>query len=102
MNASETLHTRDLAQRLSEAEATIEALLSGQIDAVVDSKSKTPVLLSKAQEALRESEERYRQIVETTSDGILKVDVAARIVFVNGRFAEMLGYVPHEMVGTSV
>jgi hypothetical protein len=29
MDASEALHTRDLAQRLSEAEATIKALLSG-------------------------------------------------------------------------
>ncbi len=31
MNASEALHTRDLAQRLSEAAATIKALLSGEI-----------------------------------------------------------------------
>src|SRR5688572_5346595 len=30
MTASEELHTRDLAQRLSDAEATIEVLLSGQ------------------------------------------------------------------------
>jgi hypothetical protein len=56
MNAGEMPHEQELSQRLSEAEATIEALLSGQIDAVVDSKSQTPVLLSKAQEALRESE----------------------------------------------
>jgi hypothetical protein len=40
--------TLDLAQRLAEAEATIEALLSGQIDAVVDSGSTTPVMLAKA------------------------------------------------------
>jgi hypothetical protein len=56
MIAAEALRTQDLAQRLAEAEEVIEALLSGQIDAVVDSKSQTPVLLSKAQEALRESE----------------------------------------------
>jgi PAS domain S-box-containing protein len=102
MNASKVLHTRDLAQRLSEAEATIEALLSGQIDAVVDSRSKTPVLLSKAQDALRASEEQYRQIVETTTDGIVKVDGLARIVFANRRFADMLGYEPREMIGVSI
>jgi PAS domain S-box-containing protein len=102
MNATEVPHGRDLERRLSEAEATIEALLSGQIDAVVDSKSKTPVLLSKAQAALRESEERYRQIVEATSDGIIKIDGAARIVFVNRRFAEMLGYQPGELIGMDV
>src|SRR5260221_6967634 len=73
MNATETLqHGRDFARRLFEADATIEALLSGQIDAVVDSKSHTPVLLAKAQEALRESEQEYRQIVEATTDGIIQ------------------------------
>jgi PAS domain S-box-containing protein len=102
MNASELLHTQDLKRRLGEAQATIEALLSGQIDAVVDPKSQTPVLLSAAQRALHESEERYRQIVEATTDGILKIDHAASIVFVNGRFAQMLGYEPREMVGVSV
>jgi len=92
----------DLAQRLAEAEATIQALMSGQIDAVVDSTSRTPVLLAKAQEALRESEERYRQIVEVTTDGIITIDRGARIVFANRRFAEMLGYEPGELISTSV
>ena len=49
MNVAERARTRELERRLLEAEATIAALLSGQIDAVVDSKSKTPVLLAKAQ-----------------------------------------------------
>jgi two-component system cell cycle sensor histidine kinase/response regulator CckA len=92
---------RDLAQRLAEAEATIEALLSGQIDAVVDSKSKTPVLLSKAQEALRASEERYRRIVETANEGIWTIDTDEKITFVNPRLAEMLGYPADEMLGRS-
>ncbi|MEO8451771.1 MAG: PAS domain S-box protein, partial [Gemmatimonadota bacterium] len=55
-----------------------------------------------AGEALRRSEEQYRQIVEATSDGILKTDLAAHLVFVNQRLAEMLGYEPREMVGASV
>jgi PAS domain S-box-containing protein len=93
---------RSLVQQLYEARATIAALLSGQIDAVVDSRSATPILLSAAQEALRQSEEQYRQIVEATTDGILKLDAAERIVFVNGRFAEMLGYQPIQMLGMSV
>ena len=61
MNASEAMHTRDLAQRLSEAEATIKPLLSGEIDAVVDSRTSAPLLLSKAQDALRESVERLKE-----------------------------------------
>ena len=101
MNATKARQTQDLAQRLAEAEATIEALLSGQIDAVVDSKSQTPVLLSKAQEALRESEERYRRIVETANEGIWTIDTEEKITFVNPRLAEMLGYPPDKMLGRS-
>jgi PAS domain S-box-containing protein len=50
---------------------------------------------------LIESEERYRQIVESTSDGIVKVDISARIVFANQRFAHMLGYPMSELLGKS-
>ena len=64
MTAGTLLDTRDLARRLAEAEATIEALLSGQIDAVVDAKSHTPVLLAQAQEELRRSQKRLRDIID--------------------------------------
>jgi len=43
MNVSEERHTRDLAQQLAESNATIDALLSGQIDAVVDASNGTTV-----------------------------------------------------------
>jgi two-component system cell cycle sensor histidine kinase/response regulator CckA len=91
----------DLAQRLAEAEATIEALLSNQIDAVVDPKSSTPVLLSKAQEALRQSEERYRRIVETTREGVWMIDAAHKTTFMNQRMAEMLGCGSGSCLGSS-
>jgi PAS domain S-box-containing protein len=88
-----------LTQRLSEAEATIEALISGQIDAVVDTRTKGPVLLSKAQDALRASEERYRQIVETANEGIWTIDANSITTFMNGRMAGMLGYTQDEVIG---
>ena len=91
--------TRSLAERLSEAEATIAALLSDQIDAVVDARTQTPLLLSKAQDALRESEERYRRIVETSNEGIWTVDRAGTITFVNARLAGMLGHSVEELIG---
>jgi two-component system cell cycle sensor histidine kinase/response regulator CckA len=90
---------QDLKRRLAEAEATIRALVSGQVDAVVDAESKTPVLLSKAQEALRLSEERYRGIVEIASEGIWMIDERAITTFVNGELARMLGYSVDEMIG---
>jgi PAS domain S-box-containing protein len=102
MKAAELLNRRNLEHRLAEAEATIEALLTGQIDAVVDAKSRTPVLLSRAQEALRESEERYRRIVETANEGIGVLDAQLELTFVNGRLAQLLGYPVHELLGKSL
>ncbi len=74
LKASEERHVRDLERRLSEAESTIEALLSGQIDAVVDATNGTPVLLAKAQEALKQSEERFRFVLEAAGVGIWDLD----------------------------
>jgi two-component system, chemotaxis family, CheB/CheR fusion protein len=52
-----------------------------------------------AEDALRESEERYRGIVETASEGIWTTDPDGRLLFVNERTAEMLGYAPGELIG---
>jgi PAS domain S-box-containing protein len=49
--------------------------------------------------ALRESEESYRRIVETSLEGIWSVDAEARTTYVNPRFAEMLGYSVDEILG---
>ncbi|MBA4417311.1 MAG: hypothetical protein C0392_05310 [Syntrophus sp. (in: bacteria)] len=49
--------------------------------------------------ALRNSEERYRTLVETAREGVWVVDTHANTVYVNSKMAEMLGYAPHEMNG---
>ncbi|MDB4970822.1 MAG: sensory box histidine kinase/response regulator [Myxococcales bacterium] len=94
-----TSRERELKRQLLEAQSMVAALLSGQIDAVVDLKSKTPMLLSKAQSALCASEERYRRIVETTNEGIWTVDLESNITFVNERLAQILGYSLESMLG---
>jgi two-component system cell cycle sensor histidine kinase/response regulator CckA len=90
---------RDVEQRLSEALATIDALISGQVDAVLDAEGKSPLLLTRAQETLRQSEERYRRIVETTHEGIATLDPKGRITFVNRRLTEMFQYPEQKMHG---
>jgi PAS domain S-box-containing protein len=51
------------------------------------------------EEALRESEIKYRNIVETANEGIWVSDAEARTTFVNKKMAEMLGYSPEEIIG---
>jgi len=51
------------------------------------------------EEALRESEEKYRNIVETANEGIWIFDSDIKVTYANNKIAEMLGYVPEEMIG---
>ncbi|MCL5278437.1 MAG: PAS domain S-box protein [Planctomycetes bacterium] len=41
---------------------------------------------------LRESEEKYRSIVETATEAIVMVDAEARFIFVNDRWSDIFGY----------
>jgi len=56
----------------------------------------------RAQEALRESEERYRAVAETAFTGIILLDTEGRLTFVNPAFAELLGYQPEALLGVSL
>ncbi|MDD1686077.1 PAS domain S-box protein [Methanoregula sp.] len=55
--------------------------------------------LTKSHDLLRASENQYRQIVETTNEGICKLDMNFETIYVNRRMADMLGYTPKEMIG---
>jgi PAS domain S-box-containing protein len=52
-----------------------------------------------AEQALRESEERYRTLVETASDVILSFDAQGHLTFANQAVREVLGVEPEDMVG---
>ncbi len=52
-----------------------------------------------AEEALRESEEKYRNLIESLQEGIWVIDEGGKTVFVNAPMAEMLGYTRAEMLG---
>ena len=57
---------------------------------------------ARAEEALRESEERFRQIYDETPIGYHELDTRGRIVRVNRTELEMLGYPVEEMLGQPV
>ena len=51
------------------------------------------------EEALRESEERYRTILENIEDGYFEVDIAGNLTFFNDSVCRMVGYTRAELMG---
>ncbi|MFB0516693.1 MAG: PAS domain S-box protein [Candidatus Neomarinimicrobiota bacterium] len=52
-----------------------------------------------AEEVLRESEEKYRAVVEHSHNGVIIVDNAYHIVFANDQLFQILGYSREEILG---
>lgn len=57
---------------------------------------------SRAEQALRESESKYRTLIEDASDGIAVYDTRGRLVEVNSRACEMVGYTRDEALKLNV
>jgi PAS domain S-box-containing protein len=53
----------------------------------------------RAKQALRESEERFRSLVEATSDWIWEVDAQGVYTYVSPKVRDLLGYEPAEVLG---
>ncbi|MEA3226673.1 MAG: PAS domain S-box protein, partial [Planctomycetota bacterium] len=56
----------------------------------------------KVEEALRKSEEQYRQLVDTSPHGIQEADVEGKIIFANSAFHRIYGYEDGELIGKSI
>jgi PAS domain S-box-containing protein len=52
------------------------------------------------EESLRESEEKYRTLVEKMNEGLIVVDNNDVIQFVNNRFTQLVGYAREELLGS--
>ncbi|HBY09382.1 MAG TPA: hypothetical protein DEH22_16970 [Chloroflexi bacterium] len=55
-----------------------------------------------AEEALRESEERYRMILKTAMDGFWLVDLQGRLLEVNESYRQMVGYTEQELLSMCI
>ncbi len=53
-------------------------------------------------EALRESEERFRRVFEESPIGISLMDEDLRIIEANNAFCQMLGYTEEELIGATL
>ena len=52
--------------------------------------------------ALRDSQRKYQQLVETMQEGLCMVNPEGRILFVNQRMADLLSYAPLDLLGRSL
>ncbi|MCX6072794.1 MAG: PAS domain S-box protein [Campylobacterales bacterium] len=77
---------------LKNAEGNTIGLLSIGLD-VTDRKQ--------AEEAFRKSEEKFRALVESTSDWIWEIDTHGSYTYVNPQIEKLLGYRPEEVLGKS-
>ncbi len=55
----------------------------------------------RSEESLRESEGRYRNLVETTFDWIWETDANGRYTYASPKVKDLLGYAPEEVIGKS-
>jgi PAS domain S-box-containing protein len=86
---------------LSPLETEDGRVISSAIRDITERKRLEQDLHDARERELADSNARYRQIVETTPDGIWRLDSEGRADYINPRMAEMLGYAPEEMIGRS-
>jgi PAS domain S-box-containing protein len=85
--------------------ATLMVFLAGFADLVSKSSlsnlklAKALVQQKRVEDDLRVSEERFRQLVETTYDCVWEVDAEGRYTYVSSRSKSLLGYSPDEVLG---
>lgn len=95
---SEDLTYPQLEAKLAEAEQILEAIRTGQADAVLSNKEILLLRLRKVEQALRESEQRYRNFVEQNPDAIFSLDRAGKFIEVNDAAVRLTGYSAAELL----
>jgi len=89
----------DLIRRLAEAEGTIKALISGQVDTVVDSTGNTHILLRQAQDALLQSEQKFQTLTESMPQLAWMCTPDGGYIYFNQRWADYTGLTLNESYG---
>ncbi len=70
-----------------------------EIMSILAARASAEIMRSKSDNALRDSEERFRNLVETSQDLIFRCDTEGRFTYLNSAWEEALGYKAEEMLG---
>src|SRR5579862_684477 len=88
---------RQLEERLEEAEETLRALRSGEVDAILVSNPDGDQVYT-----LKGADESYRIMVENMAEGAVTVTLDGLILYSNEQFAALLGTPLARVMGGSI
>ena len=97
--ADRAVRLRVLAHRLVVTEAELRELTRGELDAVIDPLTASPLLLRDAQESLRQTEARARELIAKLPILACELDPDGNTVFVSDAVGSILGFTAAELVG---
>jgi PAS domain S-box-containing protein len=86
-----------LRTRLKSAEETLDAILSGEVDALMVSGPRGERVVS-----LKGGEPAYRLLVEAMSEGAATLSRDGALLYCNRRFAELIGMPPGRIIGSAI
>jgi PAS domain S-box-containing protein len=92
----------ELRERLANAEETVRALTSGEVDAVATDAGLSPVLLRGAQERLRENERLLRAVFDGALDAMVLADDRGFYVQANTAACELWGLSRERLLGRNI
>jgi PAS domain S-box-containing protein len=88
---------RELVARLNEAEETLRAIRSGEVDAIVVNGQGGDKVFT-----LKGADHTYRVFVERMNEGAAVLSADHIVLHCNGRFARFLGVKPQRVIGASM
>lgn len=86
----------ELRNRLAEAEATLDAICRGEVDAVLGTDGQVPPIYT-----LTGADHAYRVLIESMNEGALTLAADKVILYANRCFAEMVGLPLEQVIGSS-
>ena len=100
MNDAELRAENEMLKRqVAEGEATIRALIAGEVDSVTAADTLTPLLVSTAQHALRRAKERFSIVFRKSPVALAICTVDGLYVEANQRFLELVGLDRAHVIG---
>ena len=77
-------------------------LTRGDLEKKVKELEKESLERKRAEKTLRESEEKYRNILDSIEEGYYEVDMAGRFTFINESLCRIIGYTKYELMDTNI